>query len=111
MLFDGPPAIAISPQGLIAQPVPLTLPPPFINRAHEIVGFSTRIGIGEVAWMTAQIDFAPVLCFVSPFSMPANQVEMLLVTWTRTRAAAPITGVELEGKFRVVSPTLEADGK
>jgi hypothetical protein len=77
-------------------------------KAFDTVGFSTRIGIGEVAWRTAQIDVAPVLCFVIPFSMPANQVGMLLVILTRTSAAgATLAG----GKSRLLRPTLDAAGK
>src|SRR5215472_8011490 len=101
MLLEGPPAISMSP-------VPLTLPPPFMDSEPEIVGFNTRMGMGEVASRTAQIEDAPVLCLDIPLSIPANQVGMFSVIWTRTSAA----GATLEGgKFRPPRPTLAAEGK
>jgi hypothetical protein len=42
ILLDGPPAIAMFP-------VLLADPPPLMERAPDICGFSTKIGMGEVA--------------------------------------------------------------
>jgi hypothetical protein len=74
----------------------------------DIVGCSTRIGIGEVAWSTAQVAEAPVVIFVRPFSIPANQVEILLVTLTRISAAA---ATPVGARLRLLRPTLAAVGK
>ena len=72
------------------------------------VGFSTRIGIGDVACSTAQIALLPVRWFVSPRSMPTNHVEILLVTLTLIRA---VSMTLVGGKFRLPRPTLVALGK
>src|SRR5436190_13201047 len=99
--------MTMSPQGGAAQPVPLTLPPPFMRREAAIVGFNTRIGIGEVALITAQIALPPALCFFVP-SRLANQVGVLLVILTRMRAEAATLAA---GKLRLLRFTLDAVGK
>src|SRR6266404_6668440 len=87
ILFEGPPAITMSPQG---GPLPhvglLTLPPPFMCSEPCLVGCSTRIGIGEVASSTPQRATARTFCLVIPFSIPAKKVGILSVMATRIRA-------------------------
>src|SRR5260370_35438284 len=86
MLLDGPPAIAMSPSELVA-------PPPFMLRAPEIVGFNTRIGIGDVALITPQTAVAPMFCVVVPRSIPAKKVGILSVNLTERNAfAATVVG-------------------
>jgi len=66
------------------------------------------MGIGDVAWMTAQMEDAPTVCLVMPFNIPANHVGMLLLICTRTKGEeATLEG----GRFKFVRPTLEAPGK
>jgi len=98
----------MSPQGLFAHPVLLTLPPPFIRSEPDAVGCNTRIGIGEVALTTAQIAEAPLPCFVVP-SIAPNHVGLFLVTLTRIRAeAATLVGGKLG---RLLRFTAEGAGK
>src|SRR5690242_20507044 len=99
--------MTISPQGLFAHPVPLTLPPPFIRREADFVGCNTRIGIGEVALITAQIAVPPFPCFLVPSKAP-NQVELFVVTFTLISAEAATLG---DGRLRLVRFTLDAVGK